>query len=68
MGAAAAGRRDAGMASPTSMQSGSLWSLWNMFNLKIWRILEAHETLIFERGFFERAMLEIDREEINMQR
>ncbi|MBA3446736.1 MAG: hypothetical protein H0T56_03845, partial [Pseudaminobacter sp.] len=34
---------------------GKLWSLWELLKLEVGRLLELHETLVIEKGHFERA-------------
>jgi len=40
-------------------QSGRLWSLWDMLELKVGRLLELHERLTIEKGYFERRQHEL---------
>jgi hypothetical protein len=38
---------------------GKLWSLWEMLELKVGRLLELHERLTIDKGLFERAHHEL---------
>jgi hypothetical protein len=44
---------------PSRPNLSGLWSLWDLLKSKIGKLLELHERLVIEKGFFERAAGEL---------